>query len=110
LWTGILAGPIVWMGLLEVQYVLSYVACEMRQTWFLHVATALAVVLVGVAGWLAWRSGPAESDGRRSPPVTRSTSESRARWMSLAGVILSAWFILVILSMEIPIVVLQTCQ
>jgi hypothetical protein len=110
LWTGLLAGPLVWAGLLETHYVLSYVACEVRQEWFLHAATALAVALVAAAGWVGWRSGPAEDDQRRSPPVTRATSESRARWMSLAGVALSGFFIVVILSMEIPIIVLRTCQ
>jgi hypothetical protein len=110
LWTGLLAGPVVWFALLETNYVLSYVACETRHTWMLHVATAVAVLLVAGAGWLAWGAGPAEDDQRRSPPVTRATSESRARWMSLAGVAVSGWFILVILAMEIPILVLRTCD
>ena len=110
LWAGLLTGPLVRATLLETQYVLSYVACEMRQEWFLHAATALGVALVAGGGWVGWRSGPAEDDERRSPPVSRATSESRARWMSIGGVGLSAFFIVVILSMEIPIIVLHTCQ
>ena len=109
LWIGILAGPVVWFSLLEANYVMSYVACEARQTWFLHAATFLSAALVAGAGWLSWRSGPAESDDRRSPPVTSATSESRARWMSIAGVVTSAWFILVILAMEIPLLLLGGC-
>ena len=110
LWAGLLAGPVVWSALLGLNYMLSYVACETRQTWPLHLATAVAVAVVAAAGWMAWRGGPAENDQRRSPPVTRATSESRARWMSIAGVLTSAWFILVILAMEIPILVLRTCD
>jgi hypothetical protein len=110
LWAGLLTGPVVWFALLETNYVLSYVACERRQTWMLHAAIAVAVLLVALSGWLAWGAGPAEDDQRRSPPVTRDTSESRARWMSISGVVVSAWFILVILAMEIPIVVLRTCD
>ena len=110
LWAGVLAGPIVWAALLETNYVLAYVSCESRHTWFLHVAVLTAVALVGFAGWLAWRSGPAEDDHRRSHPVTAATAESRSRWMSIAGVMLSAWFLLVMLAMEIPILVLKTCQ
>ena len=110
LWTGLLAGPLVWSALLGINYVLSYVACETRQTWPLHLATAAAVAIVAAAGLVAWRAGPAENDQRRSAPVTRATSESRARWMAIAGVLTSAFFILVILAMEIPIIVLRTCD
>jgi hypothetical protein len=110
LWGGLLTGPVVWFSLLQTNYVLSYVACETRQTWFLHAATAVAAVLVAASGWFAWRAGPAEDDQRRSPPVTRATWESRSRWMSIAGVATSAWFIVVILAMEIPVVVLHTCD
>ena len=110
LWAGIVTGPIVWFTLLEVNYVLSYVSCESRQKWFLHLAVAASVVLVAGAGYFGWRSGPPEDTQGRAAPVTRSTSEIRARWMALAGMGLSLWFIIVIVAMEIPLVVLKVCQ
>lgn len=110
LWLGVLAGPIVWLTLLEVNYLLSYVSCESRSTWFLHVAVATAIVLVAAAAYAAWRYGPPEDTQERTPPVTRSTSEIRSRWMALAGIGCSLWFILVIATMEIPILVLKVCQ
>lgn len=112
LWTGVLAGPAIWLMLLEVNYVLSYVACETRETWFLHLATLAAVVVVAVAGMWGWSAGrgPRDLPEPLTPPVSHETSDARARWMGHASVIFSAWFILVILSMEIPIVVLRTCQ
>jgi hypothetical protein len=110
LWTGLLAGPIVFLTLLEAVYVMSYVSCETRHTWFLHVAVLTAAILVAAAAWTAWRCGPPEDAQPRTAPVTRATAEARARWMALAGVGLSIWFILAIVAMEIPIVVLKTCQ
>jgi hypothetical protein len=110
LWTGFLAGPIVWFTLLEVNYTLSYVSCESRQKWFLHVAVVASVLLVAAAAYLAWRYGPPEDSQDRTPPVTRSTAEIRARWMAFGGVGLSLWFILVIIAMEIPILTLKVCQ
>lgn len=110
LWAGLLAGPIVFLALLEAVYVMSYVSCETRHTWFLHLAVLIAAVLVAGAAWTAWTNGPAEDSQERTPPVTRSTAEVRARWMALAGVGLSVWFIVAILAMEIPIVVLKICQ
>jgi hypothetical protein len=107
---GILTGPLAWAAVLQANYVLSYVACEQRSTWFLHAIAIAASALVGIAGWLAWRAGPPASGGNGQPPVTPQTSESRARWMSLSGVVMSAWFIAVILAMEIPVLVLRTCQ
>jgi hypothetical protein len=109
LWVGLLAGPVVWFTVLEANYVMSYVACESRHTWFLHATNLVCAALVAMAGLLAWRSGPAEDIERPTPPVTRETSESRARWMSIGGVMLSIWFVLVILAMEIPMLVIPTC-
>jgi hypothetical protein len=110
LWAGLLTGPLVWLALLETQYVLSYVSCQTRQHWPLHLATAIAVLVVAASGWLASRSGPAEDEEPRSAPSSDGTRESRARWMSLAGLATSVSFILLILTMEIPILVLETCQ
>ena len=112
LWTGVLAGPAIWLTLLEVNYVMSYVACETRSTWFLHLATLVAVVLVAVAGMWGWSAGrgPRDLPEPRTPPVSVETSEVRARWMAHASVISSIWFGVVILAMEIPVIVLRTCQ
>jgi hypothetical protein len=110
LWAGVLAGPIVWLTLLEANYVLSYVSCELRQKWFLHAAVAVSIALVAAAAYAAWQYGPPEDTQERTPPVTRSTAEIRSRWMAYAGVGLSLWFILVIVAMEIPILALKVCQ
>jgi hypothetical protein len=112
LWSGMLAGPLVWLALLQTNYVLSYVACEQRQTWFLHVATLVAVMVVAAAGFLAWRAGhaPRQLDEPATPPVGAATAAGRARWMALFAAITSMWFIIVILAMSVPVVVLRTCQ
>ena len=110
LWAGVLAGPIMWLALLETNYVLSYVACETRQTWFLHTAVIASILVVAAAGYIAWRYGPPEDTQDRTAPVTRSTSEIRSRWMALVGVGMSAWFMLVMAAMEIPILGLKVCQ
>jgi hypothetical protein len=106
---GLLAGPIVWFTLLEANYVMSYVACASRHTWFLHGMNLVSAAVVACAAVLAWRSGPPEDAEHPTSPITRETSESRARWMSLGGAILSIWFVVVILAMEIPVAVLPSC-
>jgi hypothetical protein len=111
-WAGLLTGPAAWLALLEVNYVLSYVACETRSTWFLHSATAVALLLVAAAGYAAWAAsfGSIIVDETPTPPLSDETRVQRSRWMSLAGVAVSLWFIVVILAMEVPIIVLKECQ
>ena len=112
LWTGVLAGPIVWLVLLEVNYVLSYVACETRQRWFLHVTTLVAVVLVAAAGGWAWRAriGDPLAAEEISGPLTEKTSRQRAAWLAALAAAFSIWFILLILATHVPVLVLRVCQ
>jgi hypothetical protein len=106
---GVLAGPLVWLTLLEVNYVMTYVACEQRHDWMLHLASIVALALVGFAGLGAWRArtrGPTDM-----PTVNQDeTSELRARFLAYGGALMSAWFIIVIIATEIPVIVYQPCQ
>jgi hypothetical protein len=112
LWAGVLTGPTVWLVLLEVNYVLAYVACERRSTWFLHLAIVVALSLVAAAGYAAWAAsyGNLMRTESQAPPLSDDTRIQRSLWMSRAGVAVSLWFIVVILAMEIPLVVLEECQ
>ena len=112
LWTGVLTGPVVWLTLLEANYVLSYVSCETKQIWFLHLTTLVSITLVAAAGAWGWSAGrgPRELPEPLTSPVSAQTCDSRTRWMAHAAVALSAWFIIVILAMEVPVIVLRTCQ
>ena len=107
-----LAGPAAWLVLLEVNYVLSYVSCETRQTWFMHLTTLITIALVAAAGVRAWRAGMDDplAPEELSPPLSDKTSLQRVRWMSAGAVAMSIWFILVIIATHIPVVVLKTCQ
>ena len=103
LWFGLGAGPLAWAGLLEINYVLSYVACEQRQTWMLHLTTAAALLTVGAGALAAWSA---------APPLRVSNSsitEARARFMALGGLALCGWFALVILATGIPTLFLHPC-
>jgi hypothetical protein len=107
---GVLTGPIVWLTMLEVNYLLNYVVCETGHKWFMHAAVVVALALVWVAGYFSWIYGPPDDPEIDTPPVTRETSEQRARWMALYGVASAIWFTIVILANEIPILVLRACE
>jgi hypothetical protein len=112
LWIGVLAGPIAWSALLEINYILSYVACEQRQTWMLHVAAAAALSLVAAAAAFTWRAAPLGLTYEREREASTDpvdTAIIRARFMAISGLALCAWFALVIIAMEIPVLVLEPC-
>src|SRR4030095_1798805 len=79
LWAGLAAGPLAWAALLQTNYVLSYVACEQRHTWMLHLATAVALVLVALGALAAWQARPADDE------IVSSTAEARARFLATGG-------------------------
>jgi hypothetical protein len=112
LWIGVLAGPVAWSALLETNYILSYVACEHRHTWMLHVAVAVALSIVAGGAAFAWRAAPPGLSYEREREASTdpaNTATIRARFMAIAGLALCAWFAVVIIAMEIPVLVLKPC-
>lgn len=102
--------PVLWLMLLETNFVLAYAACGSRQTWFLYLAIAASCALAAGAGVAAFRMGPPEDRDEHAPPWTVRTREIRARWMSVSAVAFTVWFLLVMLAMAIPVIVLRTCD
>jgi hypothetical protein len=90
--------------LLETNYALSYVACEQRHTWMLHLAAAVALLLVGCGALAARFAAPSMPTGTEP-----SVADARARFMEVGGLILCAWFAAVIVATEIPVLVLHPC-
>ena len=111
LWSGLLAGPLLFLSVLEVNYVLSYVACEQQQTWFLHLSTAIALVLTAAAGVWAWRAGMTRGTfSDECVPVGPETRYTRTRWMAVAAALVTVGFLIAIFSMAVPAFVLSPCQ
>jgi hypothetical protein len=110
LWVGVLAGPLTWAALLEVNYTMSYVACEQRHSWMLHLATGVALALIALGALVVWRAAP--SLGRHELPSTdpAETAVLRARFMAIGGLALCGFFFLVVLATEIPVLVLPPCS
>jgi hypothetical protein len=109
LWAGLLAGPLAWAALLQTNYLLSYVACEQRQTWMLHLSAGVALALIAIGAWLAWTGAPSLPAGDPSAAPGSDPAVIRARFMAIGGLVLCAWFALVVLATEIPALVLHPC-
>lgn len=110
LWAGLLAGPVAWACLLEANYIMSYVACEQRHTWMLHVATAIALGLVAMGALAAWRAAPPPASIDEPSLDPDRTAAVRARFMALGALTLCGFFALAIAASEIPVLVLNPCH
>jgi len=109
LWIGVLAGPVLWATNLEVVYALSYNACEQKNAWMLHLSTGVSIALIALAAWNLWRARPEGVDDAEPSTDPRETAVVRARFMTIGGLALCAWFALVILATDIPVMVLKPC-
>jgi hypothetical protein len=122
LWFGVLAGPLLWVVQLYVNYQWEEVlACSPAATdrgvvlgigvraWVVMVNTvSTAVVLVALAGSLRCyrRTAPVEAGGIRTTHHHRQV----AHWMALAGIANSVLFLLFIVVGYLPAIVLRPCQ
>ena len=130
LWLGVLAAPAAFMLDLTASFALVERACETGGSALLWAVTGAAVVVAAAAGvhaWRCWRAvGPdpeprGEGVERSAPASTGHTLASelrtdapgpigRSRFMAMAGIGVSAFFLLVVLASVIPSLVLAPCH
>jgi uncharacterized membrane protein len=94
-----------WVLHLNLSYVLMPQSCEDRSKLILHVVTAGCLVLVAIAGVVAWRARAAYIADPGRP-----LWHERAKWMAELIAALSIGVILVIVAQEIPNVILRSCD
>jgi hypothetical protein len=105
LWTGVLGGPVVWAGDLQVAYWLVYHACHTNSMAPLYVETVLAIALSLLPFGIAWRMF------LHFPGADRNGGHAvdRARFLAIAGMGLSALFFVALVAAAIPRLVLMPC-
>jgi hypothetical protein len=107
LWTGIVAGPLIWLVYLEASYALTPSACIAGNKQILGASTLAALLAIALTVWVAWRSWRASG---ATTATEAGNPATRSRFMALAGLGLSALSFLVVLASAIPIVVLGACD
>jgi hypothetical protein len=107
LWTGILAGPVVWAIDLTASYALAKWTCLTGRRGILHAIMFGSLLIVAggaVVSSIALRhaAGDEPTDGGRP--------RQRARFMAILGLTVSALLALQIVSTAIPQWVLDACE
>ena len=107
LWTGILAGPIVWLLSFEANFALAPWACVFQAKLALYIVSLLALALAAASGMVAWRQWTGLG---RELPGDGEGAVPRLRVMAIGGLFMSGMFFLVILAQAIPELVLGACE
>ena len=96
LWTGVLAGPIVWAIDLEARYALVNYVCVKHAGWIMWLLTIAALLLTGIGLLCSWRGWIDDTP--------------RVRFMAVAGLFIGGMFALAIISMAIPDLFMRACE
>jgi hypothetical protein len=119
LWAAVVAAPVLWLILLQTNYILAYPTCAARSNGWLHLTTAAALglmVLLFVAAGYVWRTDPPEQ--RRGParlaeqhdPLGEDPSLAARHFVAVLGLLLSALFVLLVAGTWIPAFILRPCD
>jgi hypothetical protein len=107
LWTGLLAGPVVWATDLTASYALVKWTCSSQRNLVLQMISPVCLALVAggaLVSWLAFRQTAADL------PTDVGDPRSRARFMAILGLTSNALFALTIVAGAMPRWVLDACQ
>jgi hypothetical protein len=107
LWTGVLAGPVVWAISFVVRVFIGGWVCVYPWKAALFAITLLALLLSaggGLLAWSQWRQVGREYPGEEGGAI------ARARTMALAGVALNAGFLIVVIAQSLPDFMLGGCE
>lgn len=114
LWLCVVAGPLAWSVQLAVSYPLVGPTCDGAASFWLHGVSLVTFLVCLVSAMASWRRI------RRGDPIAVKTvltdradvaeRELPARdFLAISGLILSSFFLLVILTQWMPVLVLNPC-
>jgi hypothetical protein len=107
LWTGVLAGPIVWLFSFEAKFALAPWACTFQSEAALYSIAIAALILCAASialSWHEWRTLGAQSHNEAEGATFRSN------FMAIGGIVLSAGFFVVVLAQWFPDLMLRACE
>jgi hypothetical protein len=107
LWTGLLAGPTIWLLSFGARWSLSGWVCAFQWKPALFVIAGVSLLLVAACGKLSWSEWQRVG---REMPGEGGGAVPRARIMAVMGLALSALSIILIVSQAIPDIMLGVCD
>jgi len=107
LWAGFLIAPLAFLLNLQTSYMLVPFACSTGQVFWLHVASAGALVLALFGASIALRNWQRTGRGWQSEG---GSAAARSRFMAITGLLMSGLFSLIILAQWIADFIIDPCR
>jgi hypothetical protein len=105
LWAGIVVPPVTYLAFLEASYASWPFICDSGSKLVVYVLALLALAFVIAAGIATWRT----QDAILVDSALEAVHE-RVRFMAGLGMVISAYFVLVVVAHVIPIVIHGPCD
>lgn len=99
--------PVIWLLHLTVAYVLVPTSCVYRDKTVLHIATAVAVLVTLLMTFRSWKHAHVAGRGSMDHGEPHDT---RIRFTAFGALIYGAFFTMLIIANEIPILILRSCD
>jgi len=106
LWVGVLGPPLAYLCNHLFTYMMVSWSCATQTRWTLHLVPLLTLIIALAAGALAWRNWKRAG---REWPGSGAGVIPRSRFLAMLGMMLSAFFALLILAQWVPIFILAPC-
>jgi len=103
LWVFVFAGPIAWFLTLEGNFAFSTQVCTGAWSYAPAIISSLAVIATATAGMILWTRF-------RHLRQAQSLTSKVYQIVAIAGAMLSATFVVVIIAESIPIMMMQNCK
>jgi len=106
LWVAVLASPIAWFTYFSGAFALAPEACGHLGKTVIWVVALAAILLIAAAGTYSWKTCKAFS---REREPRRPQADNR-RTMTMGGIALSGFFLIVMLAQLIPNLLIGGCE
>jgi hypothetical protein len=108
LWAGLLAAPVAWAAQQLTLYTMVPWACQTGHFFAMHLVSAAAILVAAFGALVAQRSR--QRAGREPADDDRAGALPRSRFLSVAGLVASGFFALVIFAQWLAVVVIHPCM
>lgn len=104
---GMFLAPAAWALQLQINYSLTESFCRNGQQWILHLVSLACLLLASLGAGIAWTSWSRLTTGSTEAGDARVAGP---RFVALAGLVMSLFFILVIFALDLPVWLMGACQ